>query len=177
MNAIGRFLLLTALMMGILEGGGGVSVAAEEEDCALTKLMSLWRNYWQARRSAIESDIWRLRMRDYAFVLTDAAGHALTNMDVEVRQVSSDFVWGCASLSLGQLGTKNAAYEARLSEFFNTVTTTFCPDAIVPEKDVWRFDESAEDIWQRPPPDRVLAFARRHGLRFKGQPLLCDHCI
>ena len=175
MRATGRFLLLTALMMGALEGGGGVSVVAGEEDCALAKLMSPWRNYWQSRRSAIESDIRRLRMRDYVFVLTDAAGHALTNADVEVRQVSSDFIWGCASLSLGQLGAKNAAYEARLSEFFNTVTTTFCPDAIVPEENVWRFDESSDDIWRRPPPDRVFAFARRHGLRFKGQPLLCDH--
>ena len=136
--------------------------------------MAEWRSYWQARRSALDRAIEQLRKRDYDFAVTDAKGRPLANVDVEVRQVSSDFIWGCAALSLGQLGAKNADYEARLSEFFNTVTTTFCPGALTPKEGLWRFDESAEDIWRRPPPDRVLAFARQHGMRFKGQPLICD---
>jgi len=137
--------------------------------------MKAWREYWDARRAEQDEAISRIRQRDYVLVLTDENGAPLTNASVEVRQVSSDFVWGCAALSLGQLGDKNAVYEAKLSEFFNTVTTTFCPDALVPQSGVWRFDETTQDIWRRPPPDRVLAFARAHRMRFKGQPLLCDH--
>lgn len=136
--------------------------------------MSAWRAFWDVRRPALDAAIERVRKRDYEFTLTDAQGRPMTNLAVEVRQMTSDFTWGCAALSLGQLGAKNAAYEERLSEFFNLVTTTFCPGAISPKEGMWRFDESTEDIWRRPPPDRVLTFARKHGMRFKGQPLMCD---
>ena len=69
-----------------------------------------WRAYWRAKRPALDAAIDQLRKRDYDFAVTDEQGRALTNVDVEVRQVSSDFIWGCAALSLGQLGVKNADY-------------------------------------------------------------------
>jgi GH35 family endo-1,4-beta-xylanase len=148
---------------------------SESSSEQIAGLMGAWRAYWQAKRPSLNASIERLRKRDYEFTLTNACGRPMANVSVEVRQISSDFSWGCAALSLGQLGAKNKDYEARLSEFFNLLTTTFCPGVMTPKKGKWRFEESKEDdIWRRPPPDRVLAFARKHGMRFKGQPLMCD---
>lgn len=133
-----------------------------------------WRSYWSAKRAQCRADIDRIRKADVSFVLTNAAGRPYADRPCEIRQVSSDFIWGCNGVCLGQLGPTNAAYEAKLSEFFNLVTTTFCPGVMEPEKGRFRFAADSPEIWRRPPSDRVLAFTRAHGQRMKGQPLVCD---
>lgn len=133
-----------------------------------------WREYWRTRRAECNASIERIRKSDASVVLKDGKGNVLADKPCRIRQVSSDFVWGCNGVCLGQLGPTNAAYEAKLSEFFNLVTTTFCPGVMEPEKGRYRFAAESEDIWRRPPSDRVLEFARAHGMRMKGQPLVCD---
>lgn len=133
-----------------------------------------WRAYWAVRRAACEAAIEKHRKSDVSVVLRDDSGQVLANRSCEIRQVASDFIWGCNGLCLGQLGPTNAAYEAKLSEFFNLVTTSFCPGVMEPKKGVYRFDADSKEIWRRPPSDRVLAFARAHGQKMKGQPLVCD---
>lgn len=183
--AVAVVALLGAICIPVESLSGGIAAAdgkgsRRKQDAVsgqgqVDRLMHAWRAYWRVKRPSLDASIERLRKRDYEFVLTNACGRPMKNVSVEVRQISSDFSWGCAALSLGQLGAKNKDYEARLSEFFNLLTTTFCPGVMTPEKGRWRFEESKEDdIWRRPPPDRVMDFARRHGMRFKGQPLMCD---
>ena len=133
-----------------------------------------WRDYWRARRAACNADIERVRKADVSVVLTNREGKVLVDRPCRIRQLSSDFTWGCNGLLLGQIGETNAAYEAKLSEFFNLVTTTFCPGVMEPEKGHYRFAADSEEVWRRPPSDRVLAFTRAHGMRMKGQPLVCD---
>ena len=137
-------------------------------------LAAPWRKYWAENRARCIADIEANRKADVSLVMKDASGRILKNAACDVRQVSSDFVFGCNGLCLGQLGPTNAAYEAKLSEFFNLVTTTFCPGIMEPKKGQYRFDANSEEIWRRPPSDRVLDFARAHGMRMKGQPLICD---
>ena len=139
-----------------------------------SELAAPWRKYWAANRSRCLADIEANRKADVSRVMKAGDGRILKNAACEVRQVTSDFAFGCNGLCLGQLGPTNAAYEAKLSEFFNLVTTTFCPGIMEPEKGRYRFDANSEEIWRRPPSDRVLAFARAHGMRMKGQPLMCD---
>ena len=134
-----------------------------------------WRAYWQTRRAACDERIERIRKADASVVLRDREGKALADRPCQIRQLSSDFTWGCNGLLLGQLGETNAVYEAKLSEFFNLVTTTFCPGVMEPEKGHYRFAADSKEIWRRPPSDRVLAFTRAHGMKMKGQPLVCDH--
>lgn len=136
--------------------------------------MEKYCNYWKGRRTELDASIDRFRKKDHDFIILDEQGKPLANTDIEVRQTSTDFTWGCAGLSLGQLGEKNAAYEARLSEFFNMVTTTFCAGVMVPQENRYRFALDSEEIWRRPPSDRVFEFTQKHGMRFKGQPLICD---
>ena len=133
-----------------------------------------WREYWESNRSRCDREIDACRKTEAVVVLRGQDGRAITDAACEVRQISSDFVFGCNGLCLGQLGPTNAAYEAKLSEFFNLVTTTFCPGAVEPEPGVCRFAADSREIWRRPPPDRVLAFTHAHGQRMKGQPLVCD---
>ena len=138
-------------------------------------LLDKWRMYWTERRAEIDASIDRVRKADCTYQLKDEKGRPLANAEVEVRQVASAFNWGCGALCLGQLGAKNAAYEAKLSEFFNQLTTTFTVDSVMTKPGTYRFDDSTPDVWRRPPPDRTLAFARQHGMLVKGQPLCCDH--
>ena len=139
-----------------------------------SELAAPWRKYWAENRARCIADIEANRKDDVSLVMKDASGRILKNAACDVRQVSSDFVFGCNGLCLGQLGPTNAAYEAKLSEFFNLVTTTFCPGIMEPKKGQYRFDANSEEIWRRPPSDCVLDFARAHGMRMKGQPLICD---
>ena len=139
-----------------------------------SELAASWRKYWAANRSRCLADIEKNRKADVSRVMKAGDGRILKNAACEVRQVTSDFAFGCNGLCLGQLGPTNAAYEAKLSEFFNLVTTTFCLGIMEPEKGRYRFDANSEEIWRRPPSDRVLDFARAHGMRMKGQPLICD---
>lgn len=139
-----------------------------------SELATPWRKYWAVNRARCIADIETNRKADVSLVMKDADGRIMRNAACDVRQISSDFAFGCNGLCLGQLGPTNAAYEAKLSEFFNLVTTTFCPGVMEPEKGRCRFDANSEEIWRRPPSDRVLDFARAHGMRMKGQPLICD---
>ena len=157
-----------AAICGCLAVGNGF--CAQPDD-----VLHAWRTYWNERREEIDASIDRVRKADCVYELRDDEGRRLANAEVEVRQVASDFNWGCGALCLGQLGAKNEAYEAKLSEFFNQLTTTFTPDAQMPKPGVYRFDDSQPDVWRRPPPDRTLAFARKRDMLVKGQPLCCDH--
>ena len=139
-----------------------------------SELAAPWRNYWAANRARCMADIEANRKSDVSLVMKDAGGRILKDAACDIRQISSDFVFGCNGLCLGQLGPTNAAYEAKLSEFFNLVTTAFCADTLEPEKGRYRFAADSEEIWRRPPPDRVLNFARAHGMRMKGQTLVYD---
>ena len=139
-----------------------------------SELATPWRKYWAVNRARCIADIETNRKADVSLVMKDADGRIMRNAACDVRQISSDFAFGCNGLCLGQLGPTNAAYEAKLSEFFNLVTTTFCPGVMEPEKGRFRFAADSEEIWRRPPSDRVLDFARAHGMRMKGQPLICD---
>ena len=138
------------------------------------EIASPWREYWRNRRTECNAMIERIRKSDASVVLKDGTGKALADRSCRIRQLSSDFAWGCNGLCLGQLGASNALYEAKLSEFFNMVTTTFCPGVMEPKKRHYRFAEGSGEIWRRPPSDRVLRFAHARGMRMKGQPLVCD---
>jgi GH35 family endo-1,4-beta-xylanase len=67
---------------------------------------------------------------------------------------------------------KNQAYEDAFLKLFNFATVAFYWDDLEPEPGRLRFTEGSSYIWRRPPPDRVVAFGKRHGLTLKGHPLV-----
>lgn len=92
---------------------------------------------------------------------------------VTARQTGHAFDFGISPLMLGAMGQREQAYRDAVTDLFNFVTTTFCWNVteIAPGK--FRFDEGIEEIYRRPPAERVWHFAEENGLRAKGQPLFC----
>jgi endo-1,4-beta-xylanase len=55
---------------------------------------------------------------------------------------------------------------------FNFATVPFYWEGTEPKQGELRYAEGGRDIWRRPPPDRYIPFARKHGITLKGHPLL-----
>jgi GH35 family endo-1,4-beta-xylanase len=55
---------------------------------------------------------------------------------------------------------------------FNFATVPFYWEGTEPKQGELRYAEGSRDIWRRPPPDRYIPFARKHGITLKGHPLL-----
>lgn len=127
---------------------------------------------WEAIRPDVENGIREQRQVDFKLKIRDIDGKPVEGAGVRVEQVGSDFDFGCNCLWLGQMGEKNEQYEKLLAELFNIVTTTFCLGDMQPQPGVWRFADTAPEIFRRPPSDRVIKFAKRYGIRLKGQPLM-----
>jgi len=132
----------------------------------------LWSDPAVAKR--IDEGIERNRKGDAAIAIVDSAGKPVADASLNIRQKTHDFLFGCNILWLGQLGDLNEAYEQEFARLFNLATTTFCLGAIEPAKGQLRFAEGSEEVFRRPPPDRVVAFAKKYGIKLKGQPLLAD---
>ncbi|MHB8897354.1 MAG: endo-1,4-beta-xylanase [Thermoguttaceae bacterium] len=126
----------------------------------------------------IDAGIEQNRKGDAVLTVVDPDGKPLAGAQVKITQKSHEFLFGCNIFVLGQMKEKNQAYEEAFLKLFNFATVPFYWDDLEPESGKPRFAEGSEEIWRRPPPDRVVAFAKKHGLTLKGHPLLwhsADH--
>lgn len=142
----------------------------------LERAFRAYRAEWAALRPAFDEAIERCRKSDAVLEIRDAAGRSVPGAEVTVRQRRHAFAFGCNALMLSQFGDAedNARYEEAFAKLFNLATTTFCWSEIEPAPGELRFAEGSREIFRRPPPDRVVAFAKKHGIALKGQPLLAD---
>lgn len=134
-----------------------------------------YRAEWAGLRPKLDANIERYRKGDVTIQVFDSGGKAVADAKLSVRQKSNAFYFGCNILVLGQLGEQNETYERKFAGLFNLATTTFTWLDVEPQPGKFRFAADSEEIWRRPPPDRVVAFGRKHGIALKGQPLMCDH--
>ena len=134
--------------------------------------LAAYRAAWAAERPRLLAETASNRTAVAMVTVRDAEGRPVANESVRLRLVRHAFNFGCNILVLGQLGAKNAAYETAFTNLFNLATTTFCLKVIEKEEGKFLFEDTGTCEWRRPPPDRVLAFCRKNGLRVKGQPLM-----
>lgn len=120
----------------------------------------------------IDANIEKYRKGDFKIEVRRADGTPLAAR-MEVRQTGHAFDFGISPLMLGALGEKEQAYRDAITDLFNFVTTTFCWNAVEIEPGKFRFDDGIQEIYRRPPAERVWQFAQENGLRAKGQPLFC----
>lgn len=125
-----------------------------------------------AVQQRIADGIEQNRMSDARLGIVDADGNPIEGAKVKVHQKSHDFLFGCNLFVLGQMEEKEAAYEEMYLRLFNFATIAFYWDDLEPRPGDLRFTEGSPYIWRRPPPDRAVAFGRKHGLTLKGHPLL-----
>jgi len=125
-----------------------------------------------AVQKRIDDGIEQNRKSDAVLTIVDAAGNPLADAEVKIVQKSHEFLFGCNMFVIGQMKEKNAAYEEKFLRLFNFATIAFYWDDLEPEPGKLRFKEGSPYIWRRPPPDRAVAFGKKHGLILKGHPLV-----
>ena len=132
----------------------------------------LWSDPATARR--IEEGIERNRKQDARIEVRTADGRAVADAALEIRQQTHEFLFGCNAFVLGQLDTpeKNRKYEDAFVGLFNFATVPLYWEGTEPTQGELRYAEGCRDMWRRPPPDRYLPFAAKHGITLKGHPLL-----
>ncbi|HBL73955.1 MAG: hypothetical protein A2W90_12170 [Bacteroidetes bacterium GWF2_42_66] len=130
---------------------------------------------WSGIRPSLDANIEKYRKGDASIQLVDANGTPVSNVLVSIEQKTHAFQFGCNILMLGQFKDKemNEAYEQEFAKLFNLATTTFTMRDYQPQPGKFRFTEGSEEIWRRPPPDRVVTFGKKYGINLQGQPLLC----
>lgn len=131
-----------------------------------------WRD--PAINARIDANIEKYRKGDAAIALVDAAGKPIADAKVEIVQTGHEFLFGCNAFVLGQLKTpeENQRYEAAFVKLFNFATVPLYWEATEPKQGELRYQEGVSDFWRRPPADRYVPFAQKHGLTLKGHPLL-----
>ena len=124
----------------------------------------------------------------------DAVAEGLpAGAEVEVEQLSSDFLFGSQMFNYDQLGSDamNDAYRAAFTNLFNAATIAFYWREFEPVEGRPRFVSGPRDLpsfwnafdfakdepeqfveWRRPAPDRPLAFCREHGLAVHGHAII-----
>ncbi len=122
----------------------------------------------------INDGIERNRKQDAVVEIRTASGQPAADATVELRQKTHEFLFGCNAFVLGQLDTpeKNRKYEEAFVKLFNFATVPFYWEGTEPTQGELRYAEGGRDIWRRPPPDRFLPWAKKHGITLKGHPLL-----
>jgi endo-1,4-beta-xylanase len=132
----------------------------------------LWEDPAVTRR--IERNIEQHRKGDAMLKVVGADGQTVKEASVEVRQQTHEFLFGCNAFVLGQLDTpeKNRKYEEAFVRLFNFATVPFYWEGTEPRQGELRYAEGSRNIWRRPPPDRYIPFAKKHGITLKGHPLL-----
>jgi len=135
-----------------------------------------WRKQWAdpSLNARIEQNVERFRKGDCVLEVVDAAEKPVAGARIKARQVSHEFLFGCNGFVLGQLKPEDLeqGYESGFAHLFNFLTVPFYWKSIEPARGELRYAEPARDIWRRPPPDRFLPFAAKHGITLKGHPLL-----
>ena len=133
-----------------------------------------YRTEWSALRPKLDANIEKYRKGDAIIELVDEKGNPIKKASIDIKQKNHDFIFGCNSFVIGQLGDMNEDYEHEFAKLFNLATTTFCFGDYCSELGKYRFGPEAEDVWRRPVPDKIVDFGKKYGIKLKGQPLLKD---
>jgi len=134
----------------------------------------LWDDPGILRR--IEDGISRHRKSDAVIRVADAAGRPLPGVRVRAKQEASSFHFGANIFMLGGYPTDalNEKYEEAYCGLFNAATVPFYWRGLEPEKGSPRFSADSAPFARRPPPDAVIAFCEKRGLKMHGHYLVWD---
>jgi len=114
----------------------------------------------------IDARIRRHRTAEVTLTVTDAAGRALPNKEVVVRQERHKFLFGCNAYMIGRCRKPELerAYRKRFADLLNYATLPF----------YWGAYEPAEGSPARAGLAKMFDWCRGRGIRTKGHPL-CWH--
>jgi len=169
-----RFLInrqfMGAALLGCLMLQAGLCLSAEIG--VPEKYRQLWSDPALVKR--IDEGIEKNRKGDAGLRVVDEKGKPVAGAVVTVRHKRHDFLFGCNAFVLGQMDTPelNRKYEESFTRICNFATVPFYWQGTEPKKGVLRYQEGAEFMWRRPPPDRFIPFGKKYGLTLKAHPML-----
>ncbi|MBQ2967240.1 MAG: endo-1,4-beta-xylanase [Clostridia bacterium] len=131
-----------------------------------------FRKSFEVLKPEIDANIEKYRKGKFEIRVVDKDGNPV-RAKLYAKQEKHAFDFGTSVLMLGNMGEKEQAYRDAITNLFNFVTTTFCWGVMETKPGKFRFEEGSEEIYRRPPSDRVLRFAEENGMKAKGQPLFC----
>lgn len=129
-----------------------------------------YKKTYEALLPEIKEGIEKYRKGHFRIIVQNADGTPVV-ATVKAEQKKHLFDFGTSALMLGNMGDKEQEYRNSVSNLFNFITTTFCWRVMETVPGEYRFEEGGEEIYRRPPSDRVLNFAKENGMKAKGQPL------
>ena len=138
----------------------------------MQNIIENYRKMHQKLLPEINANIEKYRKGTFKINVIDGDGKPV-NATVKLEQKNHAFDFGTSALMIGNMGDKEKQYRDAVSNLFNFITTTFCWGVMETEPGKFRFSEGSEEIYRRPPSDRVLEFAKKNGMKAKGQPLFC----
>lgn len=131
-----------------------------------------YRKTYDALLPEINANIEKYRKGNFKIKVLKQDGTPVS-ATIKAEQKSHKFDFGTSALMIGNMGEKEQEYRDAVSNMFNLITTTFCWSVMETEPGKYRFEEGSEEIYRRPPSDRVLNFAKENNMKAKGQPLFC----
>jgi len=138
----------------------------------ISAAMARWRDPALAQR--IDAGIERWRKGAVTITVVDASGRPVPGAKVGLKQTRHAFLFGCDAFVVGQLKGEgaNERYDEAFAKLFNFATIPLYWAGTEPTQGELRYAEGARDIWRRPPGDRFIPWAKKHGITLKGHPLL-----
>ncbi|WFB35960.1 endo-1,4-beta-xylanase [Kiritimatiellota bacterium B12222] len=134
-----------------------------------------YRNHWNTAEvtTRIQDGIEKHRKSDARVQVIGADGRPMPGAKLTVRQLNSSFHFGANIFKLGGFKSEelNHAYETSFLKLFNGATVPFYWKTLEVEQDHPRFTTNSVRIDRRPPPDFVVDFCQRNGLRMHGHTL------
>ena len=127
--------------------------------------------HWVEERT--QKGIEESRKGNFSVSFTDENGTAVSGVNVQLKQKTHDFRFGCNLFMLDELETdeKNETYKKLYPEMFNIATLPFYWNDLEPEQGKPRFAKDSPKVYRRPAPDLCVEYCQEHGI----EPKL--HCL
>lgn len=142
---------------------------------AIKKYLELGKDYFNERA---DRDIEKYRKGD--FKVTVCKNGKPYNTEISYKLKKIDFDFGCNLFMLDQYENEDAQerYLKLWKNLFNTAVVPLYWEGTEPEKDYLRYKkESPNDVYRRPPAERVVQYCKQNGIVTKGHPLFWHEFI
>ncbi len=140
------------------------------QDSTIRTMLDESRDYFTARA---DRDIDKNRRGDFEITVTKN-GKPADNAEIEYSLKKIDFEFGCNIFMLDQYknDARQALYLDQWKKLFNTAVVPLYWKGTEPEPGYLRYSKDVgNDVYRRPPVDRVIEYCKESGITMKGHPL------
>jgi endo-1,4-beta-xylanase len=121
----------------------------------------------------VQRDIETNRKGYFKLNIVDKDGNPVNNSEIEIRQKSHDFNFGCNIFMLDEYdkAEKNELYKEKFKKLFNMAVVPLYWEGTEPEQGTLRYSKDSAPFYRRPPADAVVEYCLANNIRMKGHPL------